>query len=304
MNNRISFNKSVKNTIISQKIEKKCCKTSFLLGMMLFSQFFEISCIRVNCENPAQIEKISLLTDELFGIDIRNFIGNINANQMRINISDESTCKKIISGFGYDDYLKTYHIPDEIFKCDSCLSYFLKGVFLSCGNVTSPEKDYHLDLTVSHFNLSRELLYYVKKVFPDIKYSKRTSHYILYYKESEKILDFLNYLGAHKEAFSFCDAKIEKEIRNTCNRITNCETANLSKVISASSRQIEAILFLKKSGKLKDLPEDLKYTALIRLENPEASLSELAFLHSPAVTKSCVTHRLQKLVSVFENCQA
>ena len=130
------------------------------------------------------------------------------------------------------------------------------------------------------------------------KNASRNGNYITYFKQSEAIEDFLTMMGAPLAAMELMTAKVEKEIRNSINRRVNCDTANLEKMVAASMDQVEAIRRLEASGRLDALPERLKETARLRIENPEASLSELAELAVPRVTKSCLNHRLRKIVEL------
>lgn len=292
-----TFNKSTKAAVLNAKPSKKCCKRAQLLGILLFGQMFSESEIRLASENEGMIAHTVSLLKRLTGIDAEQYRESF-LSQEKIIIKDADVCRKILEFFGYSSLPSAYTIRSEIFECERCKAEFLKGVFLSCGNVSSPEKSYHLEMTVSYFNLSRELLYFLKEMSFEGKYTKRSSHYIIYYKESEKIADFLGFIGATQENFELNNTIIEKDIRNNINRLNNCETANLSKQISTAARQIDAINRLFSSGAVRSLSEDLLETARLRTEHPDASLSELAGLHNPPVTKSCVNRRLKKITEM------
>lgn len=289
-----TFNRSVKSAVLDAKLSKKCCKRAHLLGILLFGQAFSENEVRFASENERIIAHTAALLKSLIGIDAEKYLESFSTLE-KIVIKDAAVCHKIFEFFGYTSLPSAYTIRNEIFECEKCKAEFLKGVFLSCGNVSSPEKSYHLEMTVSYFNLSRELLYFLKEMSFEGKYTKRSSHYVIYYKESEKIADFLGFIGATQENFELNNTIIEKDIRNNINRLNNCETANLSKQISAAARQIDAINRLFSSGGADLLSSDLLETAQLRIEHPDASLSELAQLHNPHVTKSCVNRRLKKL---------
>ena len=132
------------------------------------------------------------------------------------------------------------------------------------------------------------------------KIIKRKKDYVVYMKESESIVDFLNIIGAHVALMEFENVRILKEMRSNANRIVNCDTANLEKTVGAAGKYIEAInKIINKSG-IRNLPENLIETAVLRLDNPDLSLEELGEIHSPSVSKSCVYHRLKKIIQIAE----
>lgn len=293
-----TFNQATKAAVLAAKPASDCCRRAHLLGLLLFGQAFSTREIRLASENGQIIGQAVSLLKSVVGVDVKNCVESFS-NKEKLVVRDREVCEEILRCFGYEDLPSAYTIKDEVFVCDKCRSEFLKGVFLACGNVSSPEKRYHLELICTYFNLSRELLYFLKQSALEAKYTRRNSHYVIYYKESEKILDFLATIGAVQENFEYNNALIEKDIRNTINRLNNCETANLSKQIAAAARQLEAIRALFAGGEGKNaaggLPEELLETAQLRLDYPDASLSQLAALHHPPVTKSCVNRRLKKL---------
>ena len=295
-NNSSTFNQSTKNAVLAAKPSKKCCKKAHLLGMLLFGQAFGAGEIRLVCENEHILDHAAGLLKSQAEVDVSSYREAL-ANQGKIAVKDEDICKKILSYFGYDkkELTSTYTILSDIFECENCKTEFIKGVFLSCGNVSSPRKSYHLEFNVAYFNLSRELLYFLKGMSFEAKYTKRSSHYVIYYKESEKIVDFLGLIGATKENFEYNNTLITKDIRNNLNRLNNCEMANMTKQIQSASKQIDAINKLFATGGAESLSDDLLETARLRIDNPNASLSQLAELHDPPVTKSCVNRRLKKL---------
>lgn len=289
-----SFNKNTKLAVLASKPDKKCCKKARLLGLLLFGQVFSDTEIRIASENEATVDHVTALLEKLVKISVSEYKETFS-ELYKLCIQDPEKCRAVLEFFGYGKEMSSYYIPQDIFRCDACRQEFLKGVFLVCGNVSDPEKSYHLEMNVSYFNLSRDLLYFLKKMGMEAKYTKRTSHYVIYYKESEKIVDFLGIIDAKKENFEYYNTLIQKDLRNQINRLNNCETANMSKQISAASKQIEAINRIFSLGQTRLLPDELVETATLRLENPSASLSELAALHNPPVTKSCVNRRLKKL---------
>ena len=153
-------------------------------------------------------------------------------------------------------------------------------------------------ISTSHYKVSRETCALLLDAGFSPKETTRGGNSILYFKQSNLIEDFLTAIGAPVCAMGVMEAKVEKDLRNGVNRRVNCETANLTKVVDASMEQVAAIRKLQKRGQLKDLPPKLRETAKLRLENPEATLQELAAMQDPPVSKSAMNHRMRKLVAL------
>lgn len=130
---------------------------------------------------------------------------------------------------------------------------------------------------------------------------QRKGHHLVYLKEGQEIVDFLNVTGAHSALLNLENIRIMKEMRNQVNRIVNCETANLSKTVDASIRQIESIRYIQEHAGLDSLPQNLYEIALLRLENPDVSLTELGKMLEPPLSKSGVNHRLRKIERMAES---
>lgn len=180
---------------------------------------------------------------------------------------------------------------------------FLSKVFIKCGNITNPEVKYHLE-----FNLSPKdkfLCDAIVYTFEDVKalgflpsITRRRGNLVIYLKDSEKITDFLVFIGAQNAAMEIMQIKMIKEVRNNINRSTNFETANLSKVTNSSAKHIDAINKIKNSIGIEELPEHLRETALLRIMNPYISLNDLSKLYEKPISKSGINHRLKKIMDI------
>ncbi len=182
------------------------------------------------------------------------------------------------------------------FDCEACTRYFLRGVLIAAGTVTDPAKGLHMEFACRDSGTARrlsEMLEEAGNVPPKSVRRKNGIH--LYYKNSTAMEDVFSYLHAHRALFALINQKIEREIRNDENRATNCVAQNIQKAVRAAAEQTDAIQHLKNSGEWDKLSEALRETAELRLSNPEATLSELALLHNPPITKSGLNHRLKKL---------
>ena len=192
----------------------------------------------------------------------------------------------------------TLHINLGVLESDCCRASFVRGAFLAGGSVTDPAKSYHLELATTHASVSRELCSVLLELGFEPGQAMRGANYVTYMKQSEAIADFLTAVGAPGSALDVMSAKVERDMRNEINRKVNCDTANADKTVAAAQEQLAAIRAVEQEYGLDGLPEGLQQAALLRIANPEASLADLAMLSSPAVTKSCLSHRLKRLVEL------
>ena len=217
--------------------------------------------------------------------------------QFLSSVKEKKCCKKACDYAG--TFLQENIVLDRaLFKCAECRNAFLRGVFIRCASVNAPDKSNHLEFKLPNEPDADELVVLLKECGFEAKVSKRRNTYIVYFKDGETIFQLLSVLGAQKYAFDFLNTIIEKQIRNDVNRVQNCELANMQKTASASRHVMDAIKMLEKDGELENLQEKLLYTALLRRDNPDLSLTQLAQIHEPAITKSCVNHRLEKIVKI------
>ena len=182
---------------------------------------------------------------------------------------------------------------------ECCKAAFLRGAFLAGGSVTDPTKGYHFELATTHHSVAREgyaLIWEMLGFYP--KTAERAGGQVLYFKNSDQISDCLTFLGAPISAMGIIEARLEKELNNKVNRRCNCDDANTSKVVEAAQEQISAIRTLQAAGVLEQLSGKLQQAARARLANPEASLTELALMMEPPITKPAMNHRLKKLVDL------
>ena len=184
---------------------------------------------------------------------------------------------------------------------DELQKAIVKGAFLGAGSVTDPNKQYHLEIFFQEKNNAEYILNICKTFGVYLKILEYNNKFQLYIKDGEEISKFLALLGANRGVLSFEDVRITKEIKNNVNRLVNCETANLNKIVNASVNQVNDIKLIQKLNKFEELPEDLKEIALIRLENPDMSLKALGELLEKPIGKSGVNHRLQRIHEFAED---
>lgn len=200
-----------------------------------------------------------------------------------------------------EERTKVIETAPSHFKCKNCFSVFLRGLFLVYGNITDPNKRYHLELsfpTENERDASEKALLGGGIVMH--KATRRGRH-LLYVKGSADIEDFFTVIGASNITFDLMNVKIVKEVRGQANRQMNCDMANIRKSLSASQKYIDVINEMQKNGTIVRLPKDLRETAELRCENTQASLTDLGLKHNPPVSKSCVKHRLDKIIEIAES---
>lgn len=183
---------------------------------------------------------------------------------------------------------------------ECCKRAYIRGAFLASGSVSDPQKSYHLEIVCQQKARAEVLKQVMKELDMDARIVARKKNEVVYLKEGEQILSFLASIGATQHLFAMENVRILKEMRNNLNRQVNCEAANLNKTVSAAVRQIEDIRYIEACGEFKNLPQNLRNMAEIRLEYPDVSLKELGELLKPPVGKSGVNHRLRKLGEIAE----
>lgn len=283
------------------KTQRDCCAAAEAYGIFLFSNTFSRHEIRVITEHEIFAEHFAALVRKVFGTEFDTPAGTGTASKGIFVLNNAEAIKKIMDFYGYETGRSfALHLNMASLEEEHCREAFVRGAFLASGSVSSPEKKYHLELVTRHYNLSREVMALLLDMGFTPKTTVRKSNYMIYFKDSEEIEDFLTKCGAPTAAIAVMEAKVEKELRNRVNRQVNCETANLTKTVDASQRQIEAIERLIGRGGFDNLPDKIKEAALLRMKYPEAALGELTSSAPFKVSRSGLNHRLAKLVEIAE----
>ena len=299
----MSFSSSVKEEICRELTNRKCCSVAMCYGILLYCNTFSSKEIRIITESREFAGALPRLFRRAFGITF-DVLPDASEHRGKVTfaMNDPEKLARIFDTYGYGgSSLVAHHINLSVLEEDCCRVSFIKGAFLAGGSVTDPMKRYHLELVTDHYNVSREIFPMLLDMGFEPKSTSRGGNYIVYFKQSEAIADMLTTLGAPVSAMNVMSAKIEKEMTNSVNRKVNCDTANVLKSVDAAQRQLEAIRKIGQNSGIESLPERLRETAMLRLENPEYSMSELAAAHTPPITKSCLNHRIRKLTEIAEN---
>lgn len=300
----MSFAKQTKASLVkfSGTVKHDCCRRAELYGILYGAGVFtreRIKLVTLSEELAGLCTKRLL---ELYGITANLYVtekksgADDERRSFKITLVQKKDLARLFYQFRYPDDALASDIVPEMFKCGSCRAAFMRGVFLSAGTVTDPDKSYHLELDFTDAVLYSKIYEFLIEEGLEPKHMTRKNEEVLYYKDSESIENFLAYIGANNAAFEIMNKKIERGIRSDMNRIANGEVANIEKTTKAAQSQIAAIRALKESGELERMPDELKTTANLRLEHSDATLLQLAELHTPPITKSGVNHRLKKIL--------
>ena len=297
----MSFASDCKAEICRAKIDKKCCAVAECYGVLLFCRSFSPSEIRITTASPDFAARLPKLFHRAFDVSFDLLPPEEAGGKRSLVISSQDKIAKIFEAFDLDSSSNvSHHINYGVIEDECCRVAFTRGAFLSGGSVTDPGKRYHLELSTRHHSVAREMF----SVLLDMDFSPgesgRNGNSLLYFKQADAIADFLTTVGASTCAMSVMTAKVEKEMRNTVTRQINCDSANADKTVAAAQEQIRAIKDYAAREGLDSLPELLRDAALLRITNPEASLADLARLSYPPVTKSCLSHRLRKIMELAE----
>ena len=283
-------------------VQKKCCALAECYGILLYCNTFSAREVRIITGSDSFAARIVKLFKKAFGTELQ--AQKTEGQKHSFVINDPAVIKNIFEAYGYDpESALQHHINLAVLEDDCCRAAFMRGAFLAGGSVMDPAKQYHLEIVTDHSYVCREAYSILLDMGFDPKDIPRNGHYVIYFKHSEAIEDLLTTIGAPMAAMNIMEAKVEKNMRNAINRRVNCDSANADKVVNAAQSQLEAIRKLDRVIGLDELPDKLQETALLRIANPEASLSDLAMLSDPPMSKSCLSHRLRKLMELAEKTQ-
>lgn len=297
----MSFSYEAKLELCKLPVQKLCCARAEAYGILLYCNTFHSREVRIITENPEFAARLPRLFHRAFSLQFDRLPEPEQEGKLIFQIHDEKKLHRIIDLLGYDPNQNlVLHVNFAMLEEECCRASFLRGVFLAGGSATDPLKRYHLELATSHLQVSRELAALLQECGFVPKSVVRNSYHVTYFKQSEHIEDFLTLIGAPVAAMAVMSAKVEKDLRNSINRRLNCDNANLDKAVDAAQEQLEAIRALTSAGLMAQLPDKLQQTAALRLEYPELALSELAEEFDPPITKSCLNHRLRKLMSLAQ----
>lgn len=296
----MSFSNDVKNELSRIESNEPCCDKAELLGLLRMSGAIIIRGsnvgIHFSTENAALARRVLQILKNNYQVQTEVVITRSrrlkknNRYQLRVipapQVNKAMTELQLLS---VESDLK-----NPLLANNCCKRTFLRGAFLGGGSISRPSSDYHLEMVTENEDFARSIIKIMHSFSLKAKLTDRKNDFIVYLKDGESITKFLSVIGAHKSMMDFENVRILKEMRNNVNRVVNCETANLNKVVKAAVRQINCIKYIDSHMGLSLLPQALQDTARLRLEYPDASLHELVE-YSGGIGKSGINHRLKKL---------
>lgn len=312
----MSFSSATKSELCRIPLCSNCCILAELSALLYINGTItflgqEKIRLRLNTENASVARRVFKLMKKLYHINpeilVRKNRRLRKNNCYVLVIPQSSQAKRILESThvlytNEENHTDIYMgIHPELIKNDCCKRAYLRGVFLGGGSISDPGKNYHLEIVTHNFQYGISLCQLMKKLNLHAKVVKRKNNYMLYLKEGENIVYFLNIIGAHGALLELENIRIYKDMRNNVNRIVNCETANLSKTVNAALRQVENIKYIQTNIGLNKLSPALREIAELRLHYTHASLKELGEMLTPPVGKSGVNHRLRKLDEIAED---
>ncbi len=307
----MSFSAVTKNELARVIGQRSCCRLAELAALVKMDGSIQLSggrqlSLNIITENAAVARKIFSLVKSLFDLQTEVLVqrkSRLKKNNIYlVRFPHQQGMSDILQRLGMLDgtgRLKEI-APHDLLRRDCCRRSYLRGVFLGGGSVNSPEGTYHLEIVTSNEKFADVISKLMNRFHLDARSSQRKNCNVIYLKESEHIISFLNIIGAHSALLNFENARIYKGMRNKVNRLVNCETANLNKTVNAAVRQIENIELIRDTLGLDNMPDSLMEIAEVRLKYPDACLKELGNLMQPPLGKSCVNHRLRRIEELAE----
>lgn len=310
----MNFSDGVKSEILAKGIKEKHCRKAFLAGLLrgagsLFDNDGELGLeVKAGTEEIASFIAVQLKS--FFNYDLRE----VSVSEDKLNKKDKfvlylsgEVVEQILSEFEIlitqeDEQVVNLKFYGQLTQKECCLRAFIKGLFVSSGNCTIPDEHssvntgYHLELVFSHYTPALETSEKLAEFGVITKITRRRDSFIVYIKSAEEIKDFLAFLPAPVSVLKLTDIIINREVANRSNRQKNCDLGNVNKQVDASAKQISAIKKIKQTIGLDALKSGDREVAIAREQNPEETLTELA--ERLNITKSCLNHRLRKIVSL------
>ena len=310
----MSFSSTTKNELARLPIENDCCALAELAAIVRISGVIQVNKmkkirLKFVTENAAIARRIFTLLKNIYDVNIEVMVRKNKQlkknNNYIIMVNSTDITKKILGDVGFLDdennfFTVNYKTPERLIKNRCCRRAYIRGAFLGGGSISNPEKSYHLEFVTNNEEYSGELSGIINSFNLNSKTIERKENYVIYLKEGEQIVDILNIIGAHQALLKFEDIRVLKDVRNNINRLVNCETANLSKTINASLRQVNNIELIQEEVGIENIPKNLQEVAYLRLNHRDASLKELGKMLDPPLGKSGINHRFRKIEEIAD----
>lgn len=309
----MSFSSSVKDELSKVKIENNSTMIAELSGYLRMCgtirilNFSELG-LFFSTENASVARRILTFIKKLYTSEVELAVRKNRQlkrkNSYLIRLGDTASVRVLLDETSFirseNVFSPNYQMDPSLIRDTESLSGYIRACFLGSGSITNPEKAYHLEFVTNNKEHGHDLVYWLSKVGFEAKCIERKDVFVVYLKEAEMISDLLAFMGGSQSVLQFESTRVIKDVRNNVNRLVNCETANLSKTINASMKQIEDIKYIDRVIGLAKLDNSLRQIANYRLENPEASLQEIGQSLQPNISKSGVNRRLKKIHDIAD----
>ena len=286
----MSFAKEQKTEILLGTDKSSCCRRATLFGVLSAKAYVDGDFLLLTLDGDAAVSYVAALVQEFYSKVPEIVQKEKGGRSKMIRFDSKSATKYILN-------LQNSTIFEP--KCSSCTAAFLRGVYLASGRLADPTKQHHFELAVFSDRIGL-FCNYLATLGLELSVANRSGKQILYSRRSDTIEDFFALAGMNNTVFKLMNSKINSEVRNNANRVSNCETNNIYKAVDAARRQIAIINELEKRNLLGSLPEELLLTAKMRVRYEDMSLSQMALSMSPPISKSGLSHRLKKLTALAE----
>ncbi|MBQ6551879.1 MAG: DNA-binding protein WhiA [Lachnospiraceae bacterium] len=309
----MSFSQRVKEETAKIIPEARHCALAELAAVFTTSGFFYPeegrTMIGIRTENVLVAKASFSLIKKLFGTSSRVSVKDRNqihrGHLYTITLADAAGAGKMIRALKLEDAVKRMDMSvtsadRNLLQSECCRKAFLRGVFLSAGSLSDPEKIYHLELVAENAEFAREICDVMATFGLNAKTVERKGRSVVYLKEGNQIVDFLGLIQANVSLLNFENTRVMKDVRNNVNRSVNCETANLGKTVTAGLKELRDIEKIDRLFGLEALPGPLREAAYARLQYPDVSLKELGERFDPPVGKSGVNHRMRRIHEIAE----
>ena len=334
----MSFSSDVKGELARIENSKKCCMLAEIAGFLRVSSSIRLAGggklgIVATTETNATARHYWKLLKEYFKSNAEVAVGDSQMpgsrkyrNRYYLNISPEEKSMQILRETGMmliregDDYFSD-GIYQPVVRSKCCKKSYLRGMFLSCGTMSDPNKSYHLEFVLDKEQTANDLKKLIGS-FVDLSanITKRGDKYIVYIKKQEYIRDILSLMGADDAVLEFENIRILKSSAARTRKAMNFEEANGNKSLMAAEEQKHWLQKIAESecGRkatkedladpgstfwtegLRHLPPQLKEVAYIRLYKPYADLREIGETISPPIGKPAVSKRFSKIKTLAE----
>ncbi len=308
----MSFSKNIKEELSKLIPSARHCQIAEIAAIICLCGKIEQEpdggySVKITTENLTVARKYFMLVKETFQgeVTILGKQGQGNKKTYTLLIKDLQISEKILQAtklIDSDGNLCAIEglVRKDIVQSVCCRRAFIRGAFLASGSMSDPEKTYHFEIITTSQDKAEQLQEVIRFFHVDAKIVLRKKYHVVYVKDGSQIVDMLNIMEAHKALMDLENVRILKEMRNSINRKVNCEAANINKTVTAATKQLEDILYIQHTVGFGDLSPGLEEIAILRMEQPDASLKELGSMLSKPLGKSGVNHRLRKISEIAD----